>query len=78
MADKAYEWCDLDDSCAIGILEYLPLLPSGGRLHLLGSSRSVLGPGSCMICDASGILSSVHGHCHDIHKGVSLLSLGHS
>lgn len=54
MADKAYEWCDLDESFAIGILEYLPLPPSGGRLDLLGSSRSILGPGSCMICDAPG------------------------
>lgn len=62
MADKVYEWFDLDDSFVIGILEYLPLLPSGGHLDLLVSSRSILGPGSCRISDASGILNMVHGH----------------
>lgn len=30
---------------------------------LLGSSHSTLGPDSCTISDASGILSIAHGHC---------------
>lgn len=62
MADKVYEWFYLDDSFVIGILEYLPLLPSGGHLDLLVSGHFILGPGSYRISDASGILNTVHSH----------------